>query len=88
MKNSTGTKIAVPIAGERPDIEILDINKGSSTKITTHGVNWWPIWSPDDAKIIFVRTTNIDKSHQIIQVNSAGTSPEKILFKDSSQSIR
>lgn len=80
--NSTGTKIAVPIAGERPDIEILDINKGSSTKITTNGVNWWPIWSPDDTKIIFVRTTNIDKSHQIIQVNSAGTSPEKILFKD------
>ena len=77
-----GTKIAVPIAGERPDIEILDINKGSSTKITTNGVNWWPIWSPDDTKIIFVRTTNIDKSHQIIQVNSAGTSPEKILFKD------
>jgi Tol biopolymer transport system component len=74
----------VPIAGERPDIEVLDINKGSSTKITTKGVNWWPIWNPDDSKIIFARSTNTDRSHQIIQVNSSGTSPEEVLYTSDS----
>ena len=82
--SSNGEKIAVPIAGERPDIEVLDINKGSSTKITTKGVNWWPIWNPDDSKIIFARSTNTDRSHQIIQVNSSGTSPEEVLYTSDS----
>ena len=82
--SSNGGKIAVSIAGKRPDIEILDIQKGSSTKITTKGMNWWPIWSPDDSRIIFVRSNSTDRSHQIIQANSLGTSPEKILFSNDS----
>jgi len=83
--DSTGEKIAVPIAGERPDIEILDIRKGSSTKITTKGINWLPIWSPDDSKIIFAKSTNKDRSHQIVQINSTGTGPETLLFTSDSE---
>ena len=82
--SSNGEKIAVSIAGKRPDIEILDIQNGSSTKITTKGMNWWPIWSPDDSRIIFVRSNSTDRFHQIIQANSLGTSPEKILFSNDS----
>ena len=82
--SSNGKKIAVSIAGKRPDIEILDIQKGSSTKITTKGMNWWPIWSPDDSKIMFVRAENTARSHQIIQSNSLGTSPEETIFSSDS----
>jgi Tol biopolymer transport system component len=82
--SSNGEKIAVSIAGKRPDIEILDIQKGSSTKITTKGMNWWPIWSPDDSKIMFVRAENTARSHQIIQSNSLGTSPEETIFSSDS----
>ena len=78
--SSNGGKIAVSIAGKRPDIEILDIQKGSSTKITTQGLNWWPIWSPDDSDILFSKGEDIANSQQIIQVNSLGTSSEKTLF--------
>jgi len=82
--SSNGEKIAVSIAGKRPDIEILEIQKGSSTKITTKGMNWWPIWSPDDSKIMYVRAENMAHSFQIIQSNSLGTSPEKTLFSSDS----
>ena len=82
--NSTGDKIAVAVAGESPDIEILDINKGSTTKLTTKGINWWPVWSPDDSKIVFVRSTNENRSHEIIQVNSSGASVQKVLFSNDS----
>jgi Tol biopolymer transport system component len=82
--SSNGGKIAVSIAGKRPDIEILDIQKGSSTKITTQGTNWWPIWSPDDSKIIFVRAESTAHTFQIMQSNSLGTSPEKTLFSSDS----
>ncbi|MBL59053.1 MAG: hypothetical protein CMO75_05215 [Verrucomicrobiales bacterium] len=82
--SSNGEKIAVSIAGKRPDIEILDIQNGSSTKITTKGMNWWPVWSPDDSRIIFVRSNSADRFHQITEVNSLGTSQEKILFSNDS----
>jgi Tol biopolymer transport system component len=82
--NSTGDKIAVAVSGESPDIEILDINKGSATKLTTKGINWWPVWSPDDSKIVFARSTNQDRSHEIIQVNSSGTSVEKLIYSNDS----
>jgi Tol biopolymer transport system component len=82
--SSNGGKIAVSIAGKRPDIEILDIQKGSSTKITNQGINWWPIWSPDDSEILYARGENITRSQQIMQSNSLGTSPEKTLFSSDS----
>ncbi len=78
--STDGKKIAVSIAGKRPDIEILDIEQGSSTKITTKGVNWWPVWNPDGTSVVFVRSNNTDSSHEIIQTSSLGTSPEKILY--------
>tara|TARA_Y100001933_G_scaffold182184_1_gene180646 strand:+ start:1449 stop:2849 length:1401 start_codon:yes stop_codon:yes gene_type:complete len=80
--SSDGERIAVSIAGNRPDIEILDIKNGSSTKLTTKGINWWPVWSPDDSNIVFTRSTNKDRTHDIIQVSSTGASPEQVLFSD------
>tara|TARA_Y100001978_G_scaffold200992_1_gene218407 strand:+ start:672 stop:1550 length:879 start_codon:yes stop_codon:yes gene_type:complete len=78
--SSDGERIAVSIAGNRPDIEILDIKNGSSTKLTTKGINWWPVWSPDDSNIVFTRSTNKDRTHDIIQVSSTGASPEQVLL--------
>ncbi|MBC8244712.1 MAG: TIR domain-containing protein [Verrucomicrobia bacterium] len=82
--SSDGERIAVSIAGNRPDIEMLDIKKGSSTKLTTKGINWWPVWSPDDSKIVFTRSTNKDRTHDIIQISSTGASPEQVIYSDES----
>jgi Tol biopolymer transport system component len=82
--NSTGDKIAVAISGERPDIEVLDIDKGSSTKLTTKGINWWPVWSPDDSKIVFARSKKQDRSHDVIQTNSSGASSEQLIYSSKS----
>tara|TARA_Y100000588_G_scaffold111409_1_gene122190 strand:- start:99 stop:2273 length:2175 start_codon:yes stop_codon:yes gene_type:complete len=82
--NSTGEKIVVPIAGERTDIYVLDTVRGSSTQLTTKGINWWPIWSPDDESIIFEKYSREGVRHRITQVNASGVGPERTLLESES----
>jgi|GEM_PF-917542 Tol biopolymer transport system component len=82
--NATGEKIAVPIAGERTDIHILDTIKGASTQITTKDINWWPIWSPNDKSIIFEKISKEGDKHKIMQINASGAGSEKTLLESDS----
>ena len=56
--NSAGSKVAAPVSGERADIFVFDLKTGSTTPITRKDVNLHPIWSPDDSKIIYTKTTS------------------------------
>ncbi|GIT38793.1 MAG: hypothetical protein Ct9H300mP7_7140 [Verrucomicrobiota bacterium] len=86
--NSTGEKIVVPIAGERTDIYVLDTVRGSSTQLTTKGINWWPIWSPDDESIIFEKYSREGVRHRITQVKPLALALKGHYSKANHQSAR
>ncbi len=49
-----GKRVAVAIESETgSDIWIIDVDRGSRTKLTSGGVNRYPIWSHDGQKITF-----------------------------------
>jgi Tol biopolymer transport system component len=37
----------------RPDVWVLELSRGTLTRLTFQGFNWRPIWSPDGERIIY-----------------------------------
>jgi serine/threonine-protein kinase len=56
------------------DVEIYDLERGTSTLFTRDGISGWPIWSPDQRRLLFsVNDTKIES----ISVDGVGA-PETI----------
>ena len=79
--NSTGLKVAVPVARERADIFVLDFASGASTPITRKDINHQPVWSPNDSEIIFTKINTDQKTHSIMQTNADGSGTAKKLYE-------
>ncbi len=77
--NSTGTKVATPISGERSDIHVFDLESGASTPITRKDVNLHPVWNPNDSTIIFTKKTL--NQNRVMQINSNGSGNLELLFE-------
>ena len=49
-----GTRVALAISDQENDIWILDLGRGSLTRLTIDpGLDWFPVWTPDGRRIIF-----------------------------------
>ena len=50
-----GSRVALIVANgiTSQDIWVIDVKVGTATRLTSHGVNQWPLWSPDEKKILF-----------------------------------
>ena len=61
------------------DIWIYDLGRRVSTRLTFGpGVNIFPIWSPDDERVVFA--SNRGGFHDLYQKASSGTGPEELLL--------
>ena len=49
-----GTRLAMWIAGENPDVWIYDLARETLAPLTSEGTNFWPVWTPDGEFIAFV----------------------------------
>ena len=64
-----GKRVAVRKGGVTSDIWLVDIDSGSSTRLTSEGVNNWPVWSPDGKRIVFARPA----SEQLVAIAADGS---------------
>ncbi len=50
-----GTRLAmwVQTGGELGQVWVRDLDRGTFTRLTLEGENWWPVWSPDGRRIAF-----------------------------------
>jgi len=51
-----GNRLAYSTSGRNREIYVYDILRGSSTRLTSGGVNNWPIWTPDGQKVAYALT--------------------------------
>ncbi len=43
--------------GALPQIWVYDIERGTSSRVTLEGENWWPVWTPDGRRLVFIHST-------------------------------
>ena len=79
-----GRKLVVTLGGidGNPDIHVLDINKRTSKRLTTHrAIDTEGTWSPDGRHIYF--TSDRSGGPQVYRVSVDGGTPERITFEGS-----
>ncbi len=73
-----GRQLAFNGAG---DIWILDLERGTRTRLTVEGRNYWPLWTPDDSRISFASTRS--RSIDIYWKSADGSGEtEPLLIRD------
>jgi serine/threonine-protein kinase len=45
--------VAAQVGGEPMQVWVRDLDRGTFTRLTLEGENWWPVWSPDGRRIAF-----------------------------------
>ena len=53
-----GRRLAFVQGGATDDIWVLDLERGTSRRVTFQGSNSYPVWTPDGARIIFRRVSD------------------------------
>jgi Tol biopolymer transport system component len=70
----------VDVQTRRPDILVVDLQRGSKTRVTSDAAtDASPIWSPDGQRIIF--RSNRSGVHDLYDRPSNGTGEERLVFK-------
>ncbi len=73
----------------RKDIWILDLERGSSARLTFGGMHDLPVWSPDNSEIAYASRES-DKSNtlwQIFRRKADGSGPEELVLKLPGESV-
>ncbi len=45
--------VAAQVGGDPMQVWVRDLSRGTFTRLTLEGENWWPVWSPDGRRIAF-----------------------------------
>ena len=62
------------------DVWVLDLERGSSTRLTFGGTQDEPVWSPDSSEVAYSRRLN-DGTYQIFKTKADGSGPEEPVLK-------
>lgn len=73
-----GARLAVQVQGASDHIYLYDLGRGSSTRLTFHGDNGVPVWSPDGSRLAF--RSNMTGKYEIYWVAADGAGAPELLF--------
>jgi eukaryotic-like serine/threonine-protein kinase len=59
----------------RYDVEIFDLERGTSTLLTKTGATAWPIWSPDQSRLL----VSVDNNSKVESVSLDGAGPRETI---------
>src|SRR5207302_293759 len=78
-----GDKISFWIQQLRCDIEVYDIARGTTTRLTSEGDNHFPVWTPDGQQITYVsrKGTPPSPGYELFSTTANGGGSEKRLSK-------
>jgi hypothetical protein len=74
-----GTKIAVEIHLDKPDIWIADVATGALRQLTREGTNRYPAWSPDGRRVLY-GSERSEKSQVYWQAADGSGAAEQLTF--------
>jgi serine/threonine protein kinase len=60
-------------ASNNRDIWLLDVARGSEQRLTFADQNWFPVWSPDGRRVVYLRLS----SQKVLSKSADGTGPEE-----------
>jgi eukaryotic-like serine/threonine-protein kinase len=72
-----GRLLAFVQGGATDDIWILDLERGTSRRVTFQGSNSYPVWTPDGARVVFRRVSDGGESLWWSAINE-GSSEERL----------
>jgi len=73
----SGDKISLWIQQFRCDIEVYDVVRGATTRLTTDFDNHYPVWTPDGQQITYVTDTSGPGLYEIVTRPANGGGSEK-----------
>jgi Tol biopolymer transport system component len=79
--SADGRQLALTVLDEQansPDIWILELARGTSTRVTTDpSTDWFPVWAPDNDRVFFGSART--RATSLFQRSIAGNAPETAL---------
>ena len=78
-----GQRLAVAIANEtsRQDVWVIDLERGTKTRIVKEGSNEFPAWMPDGERLSFISREVSGGTNRVYVVNADGTGePEELVI--------
>ncbi len=73
-----GSRLAVQVQGASDHIYLFDLGRGSTTRLTFHGDNSVPVWSPDGLRVAF--RSNMTGKYEVYWVAADGAGAPELLF--------
>jgi hypothetical protein len=76
-----GRRLAIVIADPNNDVWVQNLERGTSTRLTSGGNNMQPIWTPDGTRVVFVERTGGGATPFWVAADGTGR-PERIFPSD------
>ena len=74
-----GKRLAILVRELQSNVYIYDVAKGTGTKLTVEGNNYYPIWTADGERVIFSRYEEAEGQWHVLWVPADGSSePESL----------
>ena len=62
------------VPNSQPMVWVYDIERGTTSRVTFDGDSWWPVWTPDGRRVVFIHSTD-QKNYALAWQNADGTGP-------------
>ena len=72
-----GDRVAVWVEQLRCDIEVMDLARGTVTRLTSEGDNHYPIWTPDGQRITYLGQRTRESARMIVSRPANGSGAEE-----------
>jgi serine/threonine protein kinase/Tol biopolymer transport system component len=80
-----GKRLAILVRELQSNVYIYDIARGTGTRLTVEGDNYYPLWTPDGERIVFSRRREADEQWDILWAPADGSGEAELLCSSKSR---
>ncbi len=74
-----GKELAIIVKELRSNVYIYDVARGTGTRLTLEGDNYYPLWTPDGERVVFSRRREADEQWDILWALANGSGEAELL---------
>ena len=71
--------VRVRVGGEAMQVWVRDLDRGTFSRLTHEGENWWPVWSPDGRRVVFPTRVDPTAPANLAWIAADGSAPAEQL---------
>jgi len=80
-----GKRLAILVRELQSNVYIYDVARGTGTRLTVEGDNYYPLWTPDGERVIFSRYEEKDGQWHILWAPADGSGEAELLCSNKSR---